>query len=1427
MTDIKILYSSEIAKVKFGVGGDTAHSTVSFAPIKSHDLFRANEPAPGGVYDPHLGSTDHNFECETCGFNKSACLGHPGHYKLTTPVYSPLFIMEIRKWLRIVCVKCGHVILKDSVWEGIPLRKRFKEVLKMAKPAAKKNAECKNCGEKHPSIGKKEKGNINIWFEFFNGENLEHRILIHPHKVREIFDRVSDATVIALTGSARSHPNKYLVSVIRIPATTIRPDVRKMGGGRSTNDPLTSMIQYIIRKNEALPAILPDDIKPDSDIDKLITDLCGGYFDLIKGTSTPNATKANDSIGARLKGKQGRFRRNIQGKRVVSMSRAVITGDSSLKIDEVGIPLAFARNIQIPEVVQDYNRKRLTTYFNNGTKEYPGCSKVIKYETGREHNRDRLDDYTLSIGDVIYRDVINGDIMNYNRQPSIKTSNIGGHRVIVTENPDNLSLRMNVIACPWYDADFDGDAMNGIFPTHIAARNETIEMSSARNWFISYSYSSPMVGQADDSVIGCYELTRQGGQFDRYHAMLLFQYSTYLPDFDEPETHVYDGHAVVSKLLSQTKVNFNSRSVAYNEAYAPYVKYNPKDIAIEVVNGVVKSGALAKKAVGKSGGLNALIAREYGERAVLDFIFNLQQLALSYLNQYGFSIGVSDMIIGDKALAEVRAMEQELITDSELITDKLNNGEIIPPIGQTIEEFYEEQQINALRSPDGYSSAILSDINTETNNLYKLIASGSKGSMSNMENIICAVGQKVINGERPTQRFSYKRTLPYFPRFETHPISRGFITNSYISGMTTPEYFFNAMNARFDLIVKALATSVTGDQNRKSIKNLESLMVNSLRCCIKGSNIVQYTYGEDNLDARKVEMVKFPTVMISDSALIENYRWSDKGVFAEEFKRIQEDRDKYREIFFGFEHSNICELLSDTRHMPVDVARVVGNILTTHREFATKQTKVTAITDAELERAVARVEEFCNNYSYVMLNEIQERAGKNIPAHLAATSWLPCMLVRTHLCAKNIHRNAITFAQLEEILATIKLRHLRALVDYGSAVGVIAAEAFHAVLTQYMLDAHHRSASGGTSKSSMSKGRELFGAKAVDKLSNPSMLITFPRDIAKDKALIREIASDIEMVTAKDLLISSMVFLEKYNEITHPKFVNEITMLREFEVMNPLLKPPGDLLPYCIRWEINKLTIILKNLSLEHIVGVLRETYPNIYITHTPENTQSIILRIYVRSAAFGSKFNEKEMFKFKDELLSTVIRGVSGVYLAETTEIIRNHIDDEGAITRIKGLHGIKTSGVNMLDIMRNKYVDVYKIQSDSVDETYQLFGIEAARKRIMSELRSLVEGLNHRHYMIYADEMTYTGRVTSIEKAGLSRREQSNILLRLGSSAPIQVLEEAAHSNAVNPVSGMTAAFLLGSTPKMGTLYSKYHLNEKMISENIKHGDDYLEML
>jgi DNA-directed RNA polymerase beta' subunit len=126
------------------------------------------------------------------------------------------------------------------------------------------------------------------------------------------------------------------------------------------------------------------------------------------------------------------------------------------------------------------------------------------------------------------------------------------------------------------------------------------------------------------------------------------------------------------------------------------------------------------------------------------------------------------------------------------------------------------------------------------------------------------------------------------------------------------------------------------------------------------------------------------------------------------------------------------------------------------------------------------------------------------------------------------------------------------------------------------------------------------------------------------------------------------------------------------------------------------------------------------------------------------------------------------------------------------------------------------------------RVLGIEAARRAIITGMSNLaISDINSRHYMLYADEMTVTGRVTSIESAGLRTRENSNILLRVGASSPMATLEEAALNNMVDAVSGVTAPLLLGSVPKVGSIYNSFQVNREFVKENVKRPDDILDAL
>lgn len=1425
---IKLTQSGRIKSVRFSISSSESIKKDSYAPVISHDLFHNNLPHPGGVYDGHFGTTDYLYRCQTCYNNKKRCIGHDGHLSLNYPIEQPLFLDELRKWLKLICFKCGQPIIEDKKFNKFSKSVKLSNAAKIAR--ATSNKKCVHCDEQHPIIVKDKFDYITVYAEFWektdkNIPKLTSRYKLYPHVIKEILNKISDETVLKLGKDPKTfHPSNFILDVIKIPSTIIRPDIKKMSGGRSTNDDLTTMIQYMVKKNELIPTTIPDDISQHPKLDQHIYELNMAYYEFIKGggvnrpgkQSIKAGNKPFNSLSNRIKGKQGRLRRNILGRRVHIMFRSTITGDPKLKINELGVPLLFAKNIQIEEVVQEFNKRRLMVHFNNKRKKYPGCTKVIKKITGTEHNVENIrDDFELENGDIIYRDMIDGDPINFNRQPSLTPSSICCHIAVITKDPKYLNLRMNVLATPWYNADFDGDQMNGIIPSTLSTRNEIIEQSGAHNFVINYGNSSPAIGQVDDSKIGMFELTRNSVKFNKYHAMLLFQNNTYLPDFSDKK--IFTGRDIITKILEETPVNFTRTPSFYKPEYPQLASwYIPSEVKVSIKNGIHESGVLDSNSIGAKGGsLYHVINTEYGPTKTLEVMFNMQQAAIGYLYQYGLTIGLNDVIVGPEAIKKIHDAETAILHDANIITNNLNNGEIIPPIGKTTEQFYEEQQMNALRSMDDFTDAVLSDIVPNVNNLFKLIMAGSKGKFSNMLNIVSAVGQRAINGSRPKKNFSHERNLIYFSRFDTTPQSAGYILNSYINGMDSVEYWFNAMESRFSLITKALSTAVTGEMNRKAIKNLESIIINNLRMGVKANNIIQFIYGEDGLDPRKVINVKFPTIMSTTKEFENDY---NNTKYPEEFAQLTKDRNEYRDIFLGIENINISDIMSDMRYMPVNVLNIVIKI--------TNNFDKQIPNDVEMKRMILYVKEQCELFPYIMLNSFQEKARLKLPQHIIYSTYLMQILTRSILCSKQSLK-ILNMKMLKLVISELKSKYNQALVNPGTAVGIIAAQSFSEPLTQYMLDAHHRSTEGGTSKDAMSHAKEILGAKPVEKLFAPSMLLTVYPKYASNNVKVQEIANYIEMLAFRRFIIEWQIFFENYKTSIHPLYKDENAIIEEFEKMNPLLPPPGDLVKWCIRFNLNKTTMILKNMSLETIINKLRNLFPDTFIIYTPENSKKIIIRIYMKNSMFKGKVSLKDIKSINIKIMNSIIRGSKNILTSSVKKLIRSKIDTDGSIQSAKNIYGIVTSGTNLSSVMKNKYIDAYKVQTDSIDETYKMFGIEAARQKIISELRNLVASCNHRHYMIYADEMTYLGSVTAIERGGLGKREINNVMLRLGNSAPVQVLQEAGINSMVDKIEGVTGPLLIGNTPKIGTLYNQFHLNESFISSNITTADNYLDDL
>lgn len=1424
-----IIYNSRIKRVRFSVLGSEDIEKESDVPITTYDLFKNSLPYEGGVYDGHLGTTDHTYTCATCFNNKKNCTGHDGHLRFNYPVYSPLYFPETKKWLRLICFKCGTPIISPDTVARFPVAKRLDEASKIARTGLKF---CPCCKEEHPVVGKDRDKPLMVIAKMSSGSELR----IYPHDVAMILSRITNETVIALgKDPIKSHPRKFVLTSFKIPRVIIRPDTKKNSGGRNGNNELTTLLQNIIRRNSKLPSIIPDEINEQLSTDIFaLQDIVYAYVRGSQGKRviTSGGSTPLSSLAARLKGKQGQHRKHQLGKRVRMVGRTTITGDPTRRIDEIAMPLKFAKILQNEEVVQEFNRDRLMVHFLNGRKKYPGCTKIIRKATGTEHSvEDPFSMPDLQIGDRIFRDYVNGDVILYNRQPSLLPSSISGMRVVVCMDPSILTFQMNVLSCPFFNADFDGDQMNVYGGRSLASRIEIKRLSLLPNWFIKHASGGPMTGQADDSIIGSQLMTRHGIEISKYNAMQMFNTTTLLPSFDK---QVYTSREIVTMLFQtgQTPINFKGRPTYYQQDLAPFVKYDPEDIEVVIDQGVLVKGVLDKKSVGKGaiGGINHLISMQYGEARALEFIFNMQQLALNYMNIHGFSIGIKDILIDRKALDQIHAIEASIIDKSLYITERLNDGKIVPPVGETVEQFYEKEQIAVLRVMDDFAEPIFRSIDVASNNLALLVFSGSKGTASHIYHISSAIGQIVINDARPREQFAYKRTFATFPRFDNSPQARGFILNSYISGMNSVEFAFNAMNARADFITKALFTAVTGESERKSIKNLESLVVNNLRMCVKYNNIVQLLYGEDGIDTRRMIEVTIPTVLISDAAFNDGFKYKEASndktapIFEAEFENLRKMRASYRDTILRLEKCRHNEPLTAKKAMSIDIDKLITDTINKYG--------VAKPTTAELAEMVTMVSNFINAIPYVLLNEICEKRKMKIPEFMVASHTTFVLYIASTLNSQYSLRK-MSKVMLEHIISTIRLKHAKALCSYGTAVGIIAAMSFSEPLTQYMLDAHHRTTTGGTSKSAMTTVKEVLGARPKESLSAASMVLT-PINDSLDIAALTYIANKIATCTMGNFVSKSQIFYEKYGAPVHPSYVHEAALVAEFEKQNPAIRRPGDLLRWCIRFVINVSTLIYKNMTVEQIITALRDKFTDTHIVYSTETSGPVIIRVYVRNTYFKSTtqtiVTQEHIETLRDEIFNSTIRGTQDILSASVTKLIRSEIKPDGSIGRLpESRQCIVTNGTNLPGAFAIREIDPYTVQTDAIDEIQQVLGIEAARQKLFTSIRNLgAGGLNMHHVSVYVDEMTYTGVVTSIEKQGLSKRETSNILLRMGFSSPLKTLEEAAINSMEDPVQGVTSPLLIGDIPlSIGTSYNEFHINENIIKQNTIRADDFLDSL
>lgn len=447
---------SEIESINFTLINPKEFKEKASCKITDANLYGyKKDNQSGGPFDLKMGTINEDIKCKSCYNNQEKCPGHFGLLELEEPVLYPHYIQYVKKILNVICFTCRKLQFNVSE-EKLNNIKKSKRINYIYKQYVNKNHhQCHHC-ERNVKLIKYSK---DFYYNIENDEGKTEKKILLPRDIIEILKNVSDETcnLIGLN-SEYSRPEWLLCEVLVIPPPCIRPYI-KVGNSIKNEDDLTYKILEIIKANDKLK-----EVKKKKKTKEEIYDMIQ-YLQLHVSTYIDNNMKnvpyTKHKSGRilkllkdRIKGKTGRIRFNLLGKRVNFSGRSVVSPEPLNNIDELSVPLFICKKLTFPETVNKINYNRLSEIIKRDPEtEYPGAEFIIKKKTNSRIYVKFNKNVKLEYGDVVERHLVEGDIIMFNRAPSLMKSNLTTFKIKPSKDK---SLKPNPNLCALFNFDFDG-----------------------------------------------------------------------------------------------------------------------------------------------------------------------------------------------------------------------------------------------------------------------------------------------------------------------------------------------------------------------------------------------------------------------------------------------------------------------------------------------------------------------------------------------------------------------------------------------------------------------------------------------------------------------------------------------------------------------------------------------------------------------------------------------------------------------------------------------------------------------------------------------------------------------------------------------------------------------------------------------------------
>ena len=1407
---------SKIIGIQFSLLSPEEIIRNSVAEIKHKETYSGNKPKTGGLFDLRMGTLEPGTVCPTDNLTYLECPGYFGHIVLAKPVFYIQYLNTVVQILKSVCFKCSKLLVDKNDFDHLKnysSSKRWSAIHDASGKIKRCGEKTKNgCGCLQPDKIKKD-GFATLIAEWTGSEGEPITLKFTPELILKVFKKITNEDVDFMGFSSKwSRPEWMICSVFAVPPPACRPSVKVDSQQRSEDD-LTHIIINIIKYNNSLREQMDN---KDSNIEDW-TSLLQYYVACLADNNIPGTHPVTQrsgrplkSITERHKGKTGRVRGNLMGKRVDFSARSVITPDPELSIIELGVPKKIAINITKPIHVNKKNKNYLLYLIQNGPDIYPGA-KILEKKNGENISLRYVNRETINIseGDIVHRHMLDGDYVLFNRQPTLHRMSMMAHKVKVLLKGD--TFRMNVAVTKPYNADFDGDEMNMHMPQNDEAEVELIHLAAIPYQIISPGNNTSIIGIFQDSLLGSYLFTEPDVMVGRQEAMNLIA-KTSNPNmdiFNDMDKQQFTPQEIISAILPAISVDYKSQN-------------------IHIVNGEMLSGQIDKKFYGGGSGIIQRINNDFSQLESQIFIDDIQSIITEYMKTRGFSVGISDLIADDttndlikKKIIEKKKSVLELIDDIQM-------GVFENKTHQSNKELFEYQVNNILNSATQDAGNLGMDNLDANNRFIKIVKCGSKGSNINICQMISCVGQQSIDNKRIP--YNYKnRTLPHYTQFDDSMEARGFVENSFIEGLTPEELYFHAMSGRVGIIDTAVKTSTTGYIQRRLIKGMEDL-----NCAYDGTirnskqKIVQFIYGT-NMDPVHMESYEFGLLKNTLVELYTKYEVSYDNlpkakIFnakalkhlkanAEQLKIRLKSEVRYllneRDVFINLVNENHEY---NTIYLSVHFTQIIKNIV---NKF--KNNKLCDVSPIEFYTIIDKY--------YNTLDQVYK------PCRLFKTAYYYYLNPKYLLYELKINKDTLIY-----LLEKIIYRYKKSLLNPGEMVGMISAQSIGEPTTQMTLNTFHYA--GVASKANVTRGvprmEELL--TITSNIKNPSVTIYLKPEYETDRDKATDLISQVEHTKLNNLITKCEIYYDP-NPINRTTYTEDIPFMKEYQEMANIFEDCIDLdkpNPNCwlLRIELDKVQMIHNNITVQFIHFALKKIYGNkLTCYYNDMNETKIIFKIklsFVNTKNIKKPLDESDNIyiikSFQDKLLNEIaIRGIEKIDKVNVRKIARYLKYNKTTMDfDLNDIWVLDTVGSNLREILSLDDIDVKRTYSNSITEMKEVLGIEAARKTIFNEIKELMDDagsyINYHHIALLADRMCYNDKLVSIFRHGINNDDIGPIAKASFEETTEMFLKAAKHGE-LDEIKGVSANVMCGQEGYYGTSAFSVFLNnneiDKMTSE------------